>query len=327
MTKNTPSENARFLAAIKKAHFLFSRQIDGNITSISSSVTNLLGYESQEFARIFPDFLLVKSLQRPIADNGPSFIKNTEPNTYEIQVNHKNGTPHWLKIIELPVFNEAGEIKSFDCMAHDITRHKNHRAKLLSSEKILRNALVKTIRALAATVESRDYFSYGHHQRASSMARLFAQELGVSAQKTDTIRLAGVIHDIGKIAVPTEILNKRTLLSDTEYGFVRNHPEAGYNILKNIDLPWPLAEIVLQHHERIDGSGYPYHLTGDEILAESKILAVADVIEAMASDRAHRPAMALDSIMDELSGQRNILFDPDVVDVSLRLLNEERIVL
>jgi len=327
MEKNTMPDNDRFLDGIKKAYFLFSRQIDGNITSVSSSVTNLLGYECQEFAQIFPDLLLVKSPQSSISENDPSFIDNKQPTEYEIQVNHRNGSLRWLEIIELPILNEAGEIKAFDCIAHDITSHKNNRAELLSSETILRTALGKSIRVLAATVETRDYFSYGHHQRASSMARLIAQELGVSAQRTDTIRLAGLIHDIGKIAVPTEILNKKTHLSDAEYCFVQGHSEAGYNILKKIDMPWPLAKMVLQHHERMDGSGYPYHLSGDEILPESRILAVADVIEAMASDRAYRPAMELDSIMDELSQQKGVLFDPDVVDVSLRFLDEKKIIL
>lgn len=327
MEKNTMPDNDRFLDGIKKAYFLFSRQVDGNITSVSSSVTNLLGYDCREFAQIFPDFLLIKSPQSTITGNDPSCIDKKQPTEYEIQVNHRNGSLRWLEIIELPVLNEAGEIKAFDCIAHDITSHKINRAELLSSETILRTALGKNIQVLAATVETRDYFSYGHHQRASSIARLIAQELGVSAQRTDTIRLAGVIHDIGKIAVPTEILNKKSHLSETEYSFVQGHSEAGYNILKKIDMPWPMAEIVLQHHERMDGSGYPYHLSGDEILPESRILAVADVIEAMASDRAYRPAMELDSIKDELSHQKGVLFDPDVVDVSLRFLNEKKIIL
>jgi len=328
MKKHSLPGNDRFLDGIKKAYFLFSRQLDGNITSVSSSVSNLLGYESQEFARIFPHFLQVSTQQNSFFESSQSSIPDKkQPHTYELQVNHKDGRPFWLKITELPIANDAGEVKAFDCIAHDITAYKNQTAELMSTERILRSALGKSIRVLAATVEARDYFSFGHHQRASSMARLIAQELGVSAQRTDTIRLAGVIHDIGKISVPTEILNKRTRLNDTEYGFVKSHPEAGYNILKNLNLPWPLAEIVLQHHERMDGSGYPYQLVGDEILPEARILAVADVVEAMASDRAHRPAMKLDLIMGELSQQKGILFDPEVVDASLRLLSDKRIIL
>jgi PAS domain S-box-containing protein/putative nucleotidyltransferase with HDIG domain len=323
MNKNLLPDNDILLTGIKKAYFLFTRRIDGNITTVSPSVVNLLGYESKEFAKILPDYLL----QNTLSVKRTSFIENQNSIEYEIRVNHKNGELHWLKIIELPVLNEAGEIKAFDCIAHDITKHKNYSAELVSSERTLRDVLSKSIYTLIETVESREYLSHGHHQRTSSIARFIAQELGISAESTETIRLAGIVHDIGKITVPTEILNKRALLNDTEYGFVQNHPEVGYDILRKIDMPKPLAEIVLQHHERLDGSGYPYHLKGDEILPESRIVAVADVIEAMASDRAHRPALERYSIMDELSEQRGILFDPDVIDVSLRLLSEKVIML
>ena len=316
MKENLIYDTDIFLDHIKKSYFLFSRQIDGTIISVSQAVTSMLGYDRHEFMQLFADTLLQDSLQ-----------SKKHPTEYEIKINHKNGSPCWLKVVEMPVMSQAGEIKAFDCLAHDITEHKNTCAELLASEKKVRGALGSSIRALAASVESRDHFSCGHQQRASSMARLIAQELGVSAERTDTIRLAAVVHDIGKIVIPLEILNKKNLLSDTDYDFIQGHPETGYNILKKLDLPWPLAEIVLQHHERMDGSGYPHHLRGDQILPETRILTVADVIEAMASDRSYRPAMVLDSIVDEITDKKGVLFDPDVVDASLRLLTEEKIVL
>ena len=316
MKENLNPDTNMFLNSIKKAYFLFSRQIDGTITSVSPAVTSMLGYDRHEFMQLFADTLLQYPLQN-----------KKHPTEYEIQINHKNGSACWLKIVETPIKNQAGEIKAFDCMAHDITKHKNNYNELLSSEKNVRDALGTTIRALTASIESRDFYTCGHQQRASSMARLIAQELGLSTEKTETIRLAAVIHDIGKIATPPEILNKKGLLSDTEYGFVQDHPEAGFNILKGLDLPRPLAEIVLQHHEKLDGSGYPYHLRADQILPETKILTVADVIEAMASDRSYRPALVIDNIMEEITEQKGILFDPDVVDASLHLLTENTIVL
>lgn len=327
MKKNSAPDTDILISSIKKAYFLFSRQIDGKITAVSPAVQTMLGYDSEEFALIYPHFQLVKCMQNSIEANGASSCPEKQRSEYNIQINHKNGSPHWLKIVELPVVNQKGEIISYDCIAHDITGHVNNTAHLLYSEKRLRDALGHSIRVLATTVESRDYFSYGHHQRSSSIARLIAQDLGMSAESIDTIRLAAVIHDIGKITVPSEILNKRNLLSDTDYSFIHSHPEAGYNILKGLDIPWPFAEIVLQHHERMNGSGYPYQLQGDQILPESRVLAVADVIEAMASDRAYRSAMDTDSIMDEICVQRGILFDPDVVDASMRLLSENRIIL
>ena len=249
MNTHLMTDNDRFLAGVKKAYFLFTRRLDGNITTVNSSVTNLLGYESQEFAKILPDYLL----QNTISVKATTSIQDKQPVQYEIRINHKNGELHWLKIIEIPVLNEAGEIIAFDCIGHDITKHKNYSAELVSSERTLRDVLGKSIYVLIETVESREYLSHGHHQRTSSIARSIAQELGISDEGTETIRLAGIVHDIGKITVPTEILNKRAFLSATEYGFVQNHPEVGYDILKNIDMPKPLAEIVLQHHERLDG--------------------------------------------------------------------------
>lgn len=304
------------LNSIKRAFFLFSRRLDGTLISVSPVVLSMLGYERQEFLQLFGDSLLHDRMQ-----------KHVRKSEYELQIDHKNGSTRWFKIIEIPIMGLDGTVRAFDCIAHDITDHRNNYVKLLDTEKNVRGALGKSIWALAASVETREYYSIGHQQRASSMARIIAQELGVSSERIDTIRLAAVIHDIGKITIPTEILNKKALLSDTELGFIQAHPEVGYNILKELDLPYPLADIVLQHHEKLDGSGYPHHLRGDRILPETRILTVADVIEAMASDRPQRTAMDLDSILGEITEQRGILLDPDVVDVSLLLLTEKRITL
>lgn len=304
-----------FIESLKKAYFLFSRQIDGTIISVSEAVTPMLGYDRNEFKQI-----LAERLQQ-----GP--LRNTSnPVEYEIQINHKDGSRRWLKVNEIPVMNRAGETKAYDCIVTDITSHEKNYLELLSAERKVRSALGTSIRALAASIESRDVFSCGHHQRASSIARIIAQHLGMSKEKTETIRLAAVIHDIGKISIPLEILNKKEMLTDAEFGLVQGHPEAGYQILKDLDLPWPMAEIVRQHHERMNGSGYPNKLKGDQILPETRILNVADVIEAMGSDRAHRPALSLDNIIKELVTKKNILYDPDVVDASVRLLKENKIV-
>ncbi len=310
------SDTDIFLQTIKKAYFLFSRQLNGTIISVSEAVTPMLGYDRDEFKHLFAE----KLQQGPLK----SSCNLTE---YEMEIDHKDGSRRWLKVIEMPVPNQSGETKAFECLVHDITEHKNNYLELLSSERQVRSALSNSIKALASSVESRDIYSYGHHQRSSSMARIIAQELGISKERTDTIRLAAVIHDIGKITIPLEILNKKNSLNKAEFDLIQGHPEAGHSILKDLDLPWPLADIVLQHHERLDGSGYPNHLQGDQILPETRIMIVADVIEAMASDRAHRKAKGTDSIVEEITSQKGILYDPDVVDVSLQLLNEKKIVL
>ena len=319
------STDDRFIDSIKQAYFLFARRADGTITAVSPVVKTMLGYNHDEFVELCKTIPLFSS-----ASSHVSLISDTNWDTaynppYEVQINHKDSTPHWLKITEVPIVDRDGNITDIECLAHDITGHKLLEIDLRNSEENMREVLSSTVRALAMTVETRDYFSFGHHQRSSSFARIIAQELGMSSESTDTLRLAGVIHDIGKICIPPEILNKRNTLNETEYSFIQSHPETGYNILKDIDLPDPLSEIVLKHHERMNGSGYPRRLTADQILPESKILMVADVMEAIASERAHRPALSTDNIVEELSEKKNILYDADVVATSINLINAKKI--
>ena len=147
--------------------------------------------------------------------------------------------------------------------------------------------------------------------------------MGISADRTDFVRIASTIHDIGKISVPAEILSKPTKLTDIEFRLIKAHAQAGYDILKNIEFPWPVADVILQHHERMDGSGYPQGIKGDDLLLESRILAVADVVESMASHRPYRPALGIDAALEEITKNRGTLYDPRVVDICLRLFNEK----
>jgi len=179
-----------------------------------------------------------------------------------------------------------------------------------------------TIEAMALTVETRDPYTAGHQRRVSDLARAIATEMDISENRVQGIRLAGVIHDIGKISVPGEILSKPGRISKHEFGIIKEHPTVGYNILKTVDFPWPIAQIVLQHHERFDGSGYPNGLSGEDILLEARIMAVADVVEAMASHRPYRASLGTDMALKEIAKNRGILYDAQVVEVCLRLFNK-----
>jgi putative two-component system response regulator len=189
----------------------------------------------------------------------------------------------------------------------------------------LRKSMEGIIMAVALIVEARDPYTAGHQRRVADLARTIAQEMGLPEDQVDGLRMAGMIHDLGKIAVPAEILSKPTNLSKLEFNLIKVHSEAGYNILKDINFPWPIARMVLEHHERIDGSGYPNGLTGDELLLETKILSVADVVEAIASHRPYRPAFGLDAALEEISKNRGKLYDPEVVDVCLKLFREKKV--
>jgi HD-GYP domain-containing protein (c-di-GMP phosphodiesterase class II) len=147
--------------------------------------------------------------------------------------------------------------------------------------------------------------------------------MGVSKDQIQGVRMAGVIHDIGKISVPGEILSKPGKISENEFGIIKEHPQVGYNILKTVDFPWPIAQIVLQHHERMDGSGYPNGISSENILIEARILAVADVVEAMASHRPYRAALGINLALEEISKNRGSFYDSKVVDACLRLFNEK----
>lgn len=205
----------------------------------------------------------------------------------------------------------------------DVTERKRAELALEMSNKKLRNTLESMVETIAEIVETRDYYTAGHQRRVAHLARAIAFELGLGIDRVSGLFMASAIHDIGKIAVPIEILIKPTKLSDLEFGLIKTHPQAGYEILKDIEFPWPIADIILQHHERINGTGYPAGFKGEEILIESRILTVADVVEAIASHRPYRPAKGIETALEEIKRNRGILYEPMVVDCCLSLFKEK----
>jgi PAS domain S-box-containing protein/putative nucleotidyltransferase with HDIG domain len=208
-------------------------------------------------------------------------------------------------------------------IVRDITDRKQAEEKLASSIEDLRRTIGATVQVIAHVVESRDAYTAGHQRRVADLARSIASEMQLPSHIVEGIRVAGVIHDIGKISVPAEILSKPGELRRKEFELIKDHPQTGYEILKDVEFPWPVAEIVLQHHERMDGSGYPRGLRRDEILLEARIIAVSDVVEAIASHRPYRPARGIDVALEEIEKNRGILYDPDVVDACVRLFKEK----
>ncbi len=182
------------------------------------------------------------------------------------------------------------------------------------AEERLKARLEGTVRVVSALTDLRDPYTAGHQHEVTRLACVVAEALGLATDRLEGLRVAASLHDIGKISVPAEILAKPSELTPAEFGLIRAHPWAAHEVLKGIDFPWPVADIVLQHHEWLDGSGYPQGLCGDDILLEARILAVADVVEAMCSHRPYRPAMGLQAALDELRKNRGVLYDPDVVD-------------
>jgi PAS domain S-box-containing protein/putative nucleotidyltransferase with HDIG domain len=206
----------------------------------------------------------------------------------------------------------------------DITKRLEAEARTVENLEKLRVAMGGIIQAMAYTVEKRDPYTAGHQRRVADLARSIASEMRLPDDQIDGIRLAGVVHDIGKIAIPAEILSKPARLTDIEYNLVKKHPEVGYDILKNIDFPWPIAEIVIQHHERIDGSGYPHGITGEKMLLEAKIIAIADVVEAMASHRPYRAALGIEKAIEEIRGGMGKKYDPAISETCIDLFTKKK---
>ena len=195
--------------------------------------------------------------------------------------------------------------------------------ELQQSYEKLQKFIEGTAHIIMKVVEIRDPYSTGHQQRVSKLATAIAREMKLPQDKIEGVRLASLVHDVGKVNLPTEIVSKPSKLVEVEFNLLKNHPRVGYNILKKVNFPWPIAEIVFQHYEKIDGSGYPRGLKGDEILIEAKILGVANVVEAMSSYKSYRPALSINESLAEISKNKNILFDPEVVDTCMKLFKEK----
>jgi len=203
--------------------------------------------------------------------------------------------------------------KKLDKQTHDLQQ----------SYQRIKRAMDATVETMSKILEAKDPYTAGHQQRVSQLATAIAKELNLSQDKVEGIRIASLIHDIGKIGLPTEILSKPSKLTDIEFSLIKEHSQIGYDILKSIDFSYPVANIVLQHHERLNGSGYPNHLKGDQIFLEARIIGVADVVEAMSSHRPYRPALGIDKALEEISKNKGILYDPEVVDACLKLFKEK----
>ncbi len=244
------------------------------------------------------------------------------PSRYEFNIVRKGGELRCVEISSSVIEDSKGRVETTAQML-DITERKRAKEQLEESFKSLRKAMNGIIQAIALTVERRDPYTAGHQRRVADLARAIATTLALPKEQIEGIRIAAVIHDIGKIAVPAEILSRPGSLNSHEFSLIKDHAKIGYEILKEIEFPWPIAQIVFQHHERLDGSGYPQGLAGQNILLEARILAVADVVEAMASHRPYRPAHGEEKALEEISTNRATRYDPDAVDACLNLFREK----
>jgi len=299
--------------------------IEENELLWSDEIYRIFGLAPQEFGATYEAFL------NSVHPEDREFVKKSvdealyeeKPYSIDHRVVLPDGSERIVHEQAEVFFDETSRAIRMIGTVQDITERKRAEEELQHTLEKLRKALGGIIQALALTVETRDPYTAGHQRRATNLARAIATEMGLSEEQIDGIRMAGVVHDLGKIAVPAGILNKPGRLTENEFGIIQTHPQVAYDILKTIEFPWPVAQIVHEHHERIDGSGYPAGLKGDEIMLEARILAVADVIEAMSSHRPYRPAHSIDEALGEIRQNRGMRYDPEVVDACLSLFSDE----
>lgn len=230
--------------------------------------------------------------------------------TAEHQVTSPNGEERTILLTNGPLFDETGEPYGVFGFARDTTERKRMLLELSATNSRLERMVHQIAEIMGKVVEVRDPYTQGHEVAVARIAKLIAADMGIGGSELEGIELAGLLHDIGKLSVPAEILTKPGALSDVEFAFVRNHPESGFNILQGVDFDWPIAQIVLQHHERMDGTGYPRGLVGDEILVAARIISVADVVEAMSAHRPYRPGLGMEAAIEEISSHPE-KYDPD----------------
>jgi PAS domain S-box-containing protein/putative nucleotidyltransferase with HDIG domain len=291
---------------------------DGLITFMNPLAEKMTGWTQDE--------ALNKALPEVFCMEGPSSGKVSRPEKArgagENMLLSRKGGQVPVEQISAPIIDRKKAPLGNVLVFRDIARRKMAERELNESYDRLSRALEGIIRAMSVTIEMRDPYTAGHQRRVSKLACAIARKIGLPETQIEGIRMAGEIHDIGKIYVPAEILSKPGKLTDIEFTIIKTHSQVGYDILKNIEFPWPIADIVAQHHERLDGSGYPAHLKGDAILLEANIIIVADVVEAMSSHRPYRPSHGIDKAITEITQNKGVLYDATVVDHCVRLFRE-----
>nr|WP_315484397.1 HD domain-containing phosphohydrolase [uncultured Undibacterium sp.] len=293
----------------------------GQISYANPRFEEILGYQKAELVGVFLNAIIAREDLNIAERAHETLVSDGRTGNYTLRGKRKDGSLIELGLQEVSV--EFDGVPASLGMAQDISERVRSQSEIAHYISLLEHATEGTLEAVSLMVEQRDPYTAGHEKRVGIIAGDIGLAMGLSANVVQGLRLAGMVHDVGKISVPAEILSKPSRLSNIEMALVKEHAQTGYNILKNIEVPWPIAQVSYQHHERMDGSGYPRGLLGDQILLEARIIAVADVVESMTSHRPYRPGLGVDAALEEIRKNRGIFYDAVVVDACLKLFLED----
>ncbi len=295
---------------------------DGRILTANPALVKMLGYNFEEelLSKPLRELYLYPEERDYLVEK---IERNGELRSFEIKLKRKDGSIIYVIDNSRAVMDRSGKVIFYEGTLTDITKRKIAEEELKKNYEKLKKIVESVINAMVKMVEKKDPYTAGHERHVAKLVSAIGRELGFPEDKVEEMRMTALIHDIGKMFIPSEILVKPGKLTEEEFTFIKLHTYHGYEILKTIDFPWDVAPVVLQHHERFDGSGYPQRLKGDEILMEARILSVADVVEAITFHRPYRPGHGVKKAVQEIAQFRGTLYDPDVVDACLKLFKEK----
>jgi len=302
---------------------IFYKDIEGKIIRANKTLADSLKVPVEDIVGKTTEELFPKEQAENMRKDDKEVMISGKPKRNIIETYTTPDGVRWAITDKMPYREKKGKVTGVISLSKDITVQRKSEEELQQSYQRLKKTMDAAIDTMSKIIEAKDPYTSGHQHRVCQLAVPLARELGLSEYKIEGIRIASLIHDIGKISLPTEILSKPGKLNDIEFSLIKGHSQTGYDILRFIDFSYPIAEIVLQHHERLNGSGYPNNLKDDEIILEAKIIGIADVVEAMSSFRPYRPALGVDKALEEIIQNRGTLYDPEVVDVCLKLFKEK----
>jgi len=309
------SERKFRLIAEKASDLIYRIELypEQKFSYVSPSSTKLTGYTPEDhYANPNLGFELVHPDDR---EKLRDLLEHVDRSPVVLRWIKKNGEVVWAEQLNVPIYDIDGRLIAIEGIARDVTERQK-------ANEALKRAFNSVVSVLSDMLNLKDPYTQFHEKNVAKLALEIAERMGLDEFTIESIRVASMVHDIGKINIPTEILSKPGKLSDIEFEMIKKHPETAYEILRKVDLPWPVADIVYQHHERLDGSGYPRHLKSDEILLEAKIIIVADVIEAMSSHRPYRAALGFEAAIEEIKKNAGVLYDAKIVQICTSILEE-----